>query len=89
MGDLPLDRPTVVVIGSYNGSTGEDGRIEVFIGCRGGARGTRRGVGEVGETELFGDRVGDIDVWGMAWLQVVVHSSNNGIEDAVVSRAGD
>jgi hypothetical protein len=77
------------MIGSYNSCTGEDGRVEVFIGSRGRSRSARGRVGEVGETELFGDGVGDIDVWGVALLQVAVHSSDNGIEDTVVSRDGD
>jgi hypothetical protein len=77
------------MIGSYDGCTGEDSCVEIFIGSRGRARGTRGRVREVGETELFGDSVGDVDVWGVAVLHVAVHSSNDGIEDTVVPRDRD
>lgn len=46
-------------------------------------------MGEVGETELFGHRVGDIDVGRLARLQVIVYSLDNGEEDAIISRQGD
>lgn len=46
-------------------------------------------MGEVGEAELFGNGVGDVDVWGVALLQVAVHSLDDGIEDTVVPRDGN
>ena len=46
-------------------------------------------MGEVGEAELFGDSMGDVYVWRLTGLEMVVHGSDNGIEDTVVSRNGD
>ena len=46
-------------------------------------------MGEVGEAELFGDGMSDVYVWRLTGLEMVVHGSDNGIEDTVVSRNGD
>lgn len=77
------------MVGSYYSSAGEDSCVEVIIGGSWRAGCTGRRVREVGEAELFGHRVGDIDVGRLARLQVIVYSLDNGEEDAVVSRQGD
>lgn len=62
VGKLSLERPSEIMISAYYRSAGEDSRVEVVIGGSGRARCTGRRVGEVGEAELFGHRVGDINV---------------------------
>lgn len=64
----------------------EDSRIEIVVGRRRRSRCTGRRVGKVGETELFGHRMGDIDVRGVTGLQVIVDSPDDRAEDAVIPR---
>jgi hypothetical protein len=77
MGELSLKRAAEVVISPYDCGAGEDGRIEVVIcdGRRTWSAGRR--VRQVGEAELFGHRVGDVDIGRLAGLEVVVHGLDN------------
>ena len=83
MSHLPLEGTTVIVIGSDDRRTGEDGGIEVILRSSGRARCAGWRVGEVRETKVLRYCVCDIDIWRLAGLEVVVDGLDHGAEDAV------
>jgi hypothetical protein len=83
---VPLKRATEIVVRTHNCGAGENRGVEIVIGSGRRARSAWRRMGQVGQTELFGHGVCDINVRRVARLQVAVDSLDDGAEDGIISR---
>lgn len=63
VGKVTLERSTEIVVSTNYCGAGEDSGVEVLFSGTGRARGAWGRVGKVGQAELFGNGMGDVDVW--------------------------
>ena len=70
---LGLNRAAEVVVRRNHGGAGKDSsRFEIIIAGERRVRCAGRRMREVGKTELLGDCVGDVDIWRLPMLQMVL-----------------
>lgn len=88
VGGFRFDGASEIVISGYYGRTGEDGRVEVVVRREHGSGCGRRRARKVGEVELFGNGMGDVDVWRLSMLQSMLNGLDQASENVLARGDG-
>jgi hypothetical protein len=63
VGKMTLERATKIVVSTNNCGAGENGSVEVVFSGSRRARSAWGRVRKIGQAELFGNGMSDIDIW--------------------------